>query len=162
MLSCFGKITFNARDGKNMKNFMQLAIKEAEKAGSRGSVPVGSVLVRHNKIIASAGNEVIKNHDSTAHAEILVIRKAGFIMKSHILDDCDLYVTLEPCAMCAQAISLARIRRLYFGAYDAKYGAVEKPPYVFDCSFHKPEVIGGVLETQCAKILHFFFRGEKK
>ncbi|MDR1334105.1 MAG: nucleoside deaminase [Holosporaceae bacterium] len=141
---------------------MQLAIEEAEKAGARGSIPVGSVLVRHNKIIASAGNEVIKNHDATAHAEILVIREASRIMESHILDDCDLYVTLEPCAMCAQAISLARIRRLYFGAYDAKYGAVEKPPYVFDHAFCKPEIIGGVRETQCTQILQFFFRREKK
>jgi tRNA(Arg) A34 adenosine deaminase TadA len=144
-----------------MKHFMQLAIEEAKKAGLRESVPVGAVLVRNGEVISSAGNEMIKNYDPTAHAEILVIRRGAFIAKSHILDECDLYVTLEPCAMCAQAVSLARIRRLYFGAYDAKYGAIERFPYIFDYAFHRPEVVGGVLEIQCARILQDFFKKKR-
>ena len=94
----------------------------------------------------------------TAHAEILAIRRACTYLKTHMLTECDLYVTLEPCAMCAQAISLARIRRLYFGAYDVKYGAIVHNARVFSHSLHKPEYIGGVLETQCAKILQQFFQ----
>jgi tRNA(Arg) A34 adenosine deaminase TadA len=144
-----------------MQHFMQLAIKEAEKAGLRGSVPVGSVIVTDNKVVSFAGNEVIISSDPTAHAEILVIRQACVVLKSHFLNECDIYVTLEPCAMCAQAISLAKIRRLYFGAYDAKYGAIDRSPYIFDHSPHKPEIIGGVFETQCTKILQNFFREKR-
>jgi tRNA(Arg) A34 adenosine deaminase TadA len=144
-----------------MLHFMKIAINEAKKAGLRGSVPVGAVLIMNNEVISYAGNEVIRNSDPTAHAEILAIRRACLIKKSHILEGCDLYVTLEPCAMCAQAISLARIRRLYFGAYDAKYGAVDHPPYVFDFTFCKPEIVGGVFELQCTKILQDFFKKKR-
>lgn len=139
---------------------MQAALREAFFAFQRDSVPIGAVVVRESRIISRAGNEVIKNHDPTAHAEILALRRAGTFLNSEFLCDCDIYVTLEPCAMCAQAISLARIRRLYFGAYDPKYGAVTHGCRVFDSSssHHKPEVIGGVLETQCQQILKDFFK----
>lgn len=140
---------------------MQIAVNEALKAAKRNSVPVGAVVICKNKIIASAGNEVLKNNDPTAHAEILAIRRACDFLKTTVLDDCDLYVTLEPCAMCAQAISLARIRRLYFGAYDEKYGGVTHGTQVFRYSLHKPEVIGGVSETQCAEILKSFFEDKR-
>ena len=136
---------------------MQLAVNEAIKAAARDSVPVGAVIVFKNKIIASAGNEVLKNNDPTAHAEMLAIRRACEVLQTTVLDECDLYVTLEPCAMCAQAISLARIRRLYFGAYDEKYGGVIHGAQVLRKALHKPEIIGGVLETQCANILKNFF-----
>jgi cytosine deaminase len=137
---------------------MNLAIKEAQKAESRGSVPVGAVVVRDGQVISTAGNEMIKNLDPTAHAEILAIRRACLFLNSSNIKGCDVYVTLEPCAMCAQAISISRARRLYFGAHDIKCGAVEKWPYILDYAIHKTEVIGGVLETQCAKILQNFFK----
>lgn len=136
---------------------MQLAIKEAEIAADRGSVPVGAVIVYNNEVISSAGNEVLMNCDPTAHAEILAIRRASRALNSVILNECDIYVTLEPCAMCAQAISLARLRRLYFGAYDEKYGGVIHGARVLDHSLHKTEVICGIWETQCAQILKKFF-----
>jgi cytosine deaminase len=140
---------------------MALAIKEAEKAELRGSVPVGAVIVRDDQVISTAGNEVIKNLDPTAHAEILAIRRACLFLNSSDIRGCDVYVTLEPCAMCAKAISMSRARRLYFGAYDIKYGAIEKRPYILDFAIYKTEAIGGVLETQCAKILQNFFRKKR-
>jgi tRNA(Arg) A34 adenosine deaminase TadA len=138
-------------------NFMKLALEEALRASERGSVPVGAVAVRRDTVLASAGNEMRKNSDPTAHAEIIVLRTACGLLKTCYLDECDIYVTLEPCAMCAQAISLARIRKLYFGAYDIKCGGVIHGGRVFDHSNHVPEVIGGVFETQCAEILQNFF-----
>ncbi len=138
--------------------FMELALYKARNASLRGSVPVGAVITFKDKIISSASNETIKNKDPTAHAEILAIRRACLALDSHILDRCDIYVTLEPCAMCAQAISLSRIKRLYFGAYDKKYGSVVHGCRVFDYAIHKTEVIGGVFETQCSKILQDFFK----
>jgi tRNA(adenine34) deaminase len=134
---------------------MELALEEAEKAGARGSVPIGALVIRNNAIVSSAGNEVIKNFDPAAHAEILALRRACFSLKSHIIDDCDIYVTLEPCPMCAWAISLARIRRLYFGAYDIKFGASKR------MLLPRTEVIGGVLEIQCTKILQDFFSARR-
>ena len=139
---------------------MKAAMLEAENAENRGSVPVGAVIVCAGEIVAAAGNEVLKNADPTAHAEILAIRRACELRRSHRLEDCDLYVTLEPCAMCAQAAALARIGHLYFGAYDPKCGGVEHGARIFDHAVHKTEIIGGVLEAQCAKILKKFF--EKK
>jgi cytosine deaminase len=136
---------------------MNLAIEEAKKAESRGSVPVGAVIVRDDQVISTAGNEVIKNLNPIAHAEILAIHRACLFFNSSNIKGCDIYVTLEPCAMCAQAISMSRVRRLYFGAYDIKYGAIEKLPYILDYAIHKTEVVGGVLETQCVKILQNFF-----
>lgn len=138
-------------------NYMQLAIEEAEKAAHRGSVPVGAVIVCNNTVISAAGNEVLMLRDPTAHAEILAIRHAATSLNTVILNNCDMYVTLEPCAMCAQAISLSRIRRLYFGAYDEKFGAVMHGSRIFDHALHKPEVICGILETRCAQILKKFF-----
>lgn len=142
-------------------SFINLAIMEAKKAAQRKSVPVGAVIVRDKEVVASAGNEVRKRNDPTAHAEILAIRYASENLKTEFLTDCDMYVTLEPCAMCAQAISLSRIRRLYFGAYDEKYGAVEHNSRVLDYALHKPEVIGGVMEIECGKLLKEFFKGLK-
>ncbi|MDR3179615.1 MAG: nucleoside deaminase [Holosporaceae bacterium] len=137
--------------------FMKIALEEAEFAAQRGSVPVGAVIVLDNRLVARAGNEVIKNIDPTAHAEMIALRRASQFLGQSILDKCDIYVTLEPCPMCAQAISLARIRRLYFGAYDVKYGGVIHGCRVFDHATHRPEIISGVFETQCAKILQNFF-----
>lgn len=142
-------------------NFMEIALEEAIEAAARGSVPVGAVIVKDNKVISVAGNEVIKNCDPTAHAEGLAIRRACKILNRNILDDCDIYVTLEPCAMCAQAISLARIRRLYFGSYDVKYGGVVHGARIFDHALHKSEIIGGVFEIQCQKILKNFFKTKR-
>jgi tRNA(Arg) A34 adenosine deaminase TadA len=142
-------------------SLMEKAISEALKAADRGSIPVGALVISAGKIISSAGNEVIKNSDPSAHAEIVAIRQACGLMNTHMLDNCDMYVTLEPCAMCGQAISLARIRRLYFGAYDPKCGGVEHGARVFDHALHKTETIGGVLATQCAKILKNFFKNKR-
>jgi cytosine deaminase len=140
---------------------MKLAIEEAKKASLRGSVPVGAVIVLQDKVIASAGNEVLKNADPTAHAEIICIGMACRHLNCSILKHCDIYVTLEPCAMCAQAISLARISRLYFGAYDSKYGGVVHGCRVFNYSLHKPEIVGGISETLCTEILQNFFKDRR-
>jgi tRNA(adenine34) deaminase len=140
---------------------MKLAIEEAEKAALRGSVPVGAIISLRGRVISSAGNEVLKNKDPTAHAEMVAIRKACAQLGCSILENCDIYVTLEPCSMCAQAISLARISRLYFGAYDDKYGGIIHGCRVFEHSLHRPEVIGGISETPCAKILQNFFKNKR-
>lgn len=137
---------------------MEDAIKEAILAQQRKSVPVGAVIVHNQQIIAAAGNEVIKNKNPLCHAEILAINKACKILQTHILDQCDIFVSLEPCAMCAQAISLAKIRRLYFGAYNPRYGAVVHNAKVLDYAVYKPEVIGGIMETKCLELLHDFFK----
>lgn len=144
-------------------SFIQSAISEARNAAENGEVPIGAVIVKDGQIIASAHNLVEGNSDPTAHAEMLAIRSASEILKSPRLIDCDLYVTLEPCAMCAQAISLARIRRLYFGAYDEKGGGVENGARVFShatCN-HKPEVYGGISESECGDLLREFFKGKR-
>lgn len=144
-------------------SFIQNSIAQAHIAAENGEVPVGAVLVKDGKIIASAYNLVETNRDPTAHAEILAIRSACEIINSPRLIDCDLYVTLEPCAMCAQAISLARIRRLYFGAYDKKGGGVEHGARIFSqptCN-HKPEVYGGINESECGELLKEFFREKR-
>jgi tRNA(adenine34) deaminase len=139
---------------------MALALVEAERAGGAGEVPVGAVLVdKDGCILAKAGNRVEQGADPTAHAEILVLREAARVRGRPVLDDCDLYVTLEPCAMCAGAISLARIRRLYFGAYDPKRGAIEHGPKFFQLPtcHHRPEVYGGIEESRAAGLLRGFF-----
>lgn len=143
-------------------SFMQEALVEASKAFERSSVPVGAVVVSGNTIISGAGNEICKSHDPTAHAEILAIRRAASKLGTQFLCECDIYVTLEPCTMCAQAISLARLRRLYFGAYDKKYGAVIHGCRIFEKALHKPEIIGGVSETQCSEILELFFEQRRE
>lgn len=139
-------------------SFMLTSVLEAVKAARRSSVPVGATVVRAGEIISSAGNEVRKQNDPTAHAEVLAIRRASKHLNTEFLTDCDIYVTLEPCAMCAQAISLSGIRRLYFGAYDEKYGAVEHNARVFDYALHKPEIIGGIMESECSELLREFFK----
>ena len=131
----------------------------AREAAARGEVPVGAVIVRDGKIIASSHNLTETNNDPTAHAELLAIRSACEILASPRLPDCDLYVTLEPCSMCATAISFARIRRLYFGAYDTKGGGVEHGPRIFSqpTCHHAPEIYGGIEESACSEILKKFF-----
>ncbi len=142
------------------RTFMSVALAEAEAAGRRGEVPVGAVVVGpEGRIMAQAGNRPIELHDPTAHAEILAIRAACATVGRPRLDDCDLYVTLEPCPMCAAAISFARIRRLYFGAADEKSGGVEHGPRIFShpTCHHKPEVYGGIDELRAAALLRDFF-----
>lgn len=138
---------------------MERALEEARAAAARGEVPVGAVVVRAGTIVAAARNETFGQRDPTAHAEMVAIRRAAATLKAVRLDDCDLYVTLEPCAMCAGALSHARIRRLYFGAADPKGGAVESGPRLFGAAtiHHRPEVYGGFLETECAALLRAFF-----
>jgi len=140
---------------------MMPAFAEAEQAGWRGEVPVGAVLVGPNgAVIAAAGNEVEAGNDPTAHAEMLVLRAGAAALGQKLLDGCDLYVTLEPCPMCAAAISLARIRRLYFGAYDPKSGGVEHGPRIFaqPTCHHRPEVYGGIDERRAGALLRAFFK----
>ena len=143
---------------------MTLALAEAERAASRGEVPVGAVLVdAGGTIVAAAGNEVEAQGDATAHAEMLVLRAAAARRPGKWLTDCDLYVTLEPCPMCAAAIALARVRRVYFGAADPKGGGVEHGPRIFDqpgCN-HRPEVYGGIDERRAAALLREFFRARR-
>ena len=150
---------------KMQVTYMEKALDEAKLALYRDEVPVGAVLVnyKNNKIIARASNLVIENHDPTAHAEINVIRQACSDIKSTHLGGCDIYVTLEPCAMCAQAISNARIRRIYYGAYDPKSGGVDHGARVLESSscHHKPEVYGGIMEEECSKLLSEFFKGKR-
>jgi len=144
-------------------DFMKEALKEARQAGESGEVPVGAVIVRDGEMIAACGNLTETKGDPTAHAELLAIRAACEVLSTARLMDCDLYVTLEPCAMCATAISFARIRRLYFGAYDPKGGGVEYGARIFQqpTCHHKPEVIGGLQENECGALLREFFRGRR-
>ena len=141
---------------------MEQALEEARAAAARGEVPVGAVLVdgATGEVVAAAGNRARELADPTAHAEMVVLREAAARLGAPRLPGCDLYVTLEPCAMCAGAISLARLRRLYFAAYDPKSGGVEHGARVFDhpTCHHKPQVVGGVAETAAAELLTEFFR----
>ena len=141
-------------------SFMDIALAEAESAARRGEVPVGAVIVRQGTMIARAGNRPRETRDPGAHAEMLAIRLACAALGVERLTGCDLYVTLEPCTMCAAAISFARIRRLYFGAADAKGGAVVSGVRFFDqpTCHHAPEVYGGIGEVDAAALLRGFFR----
>lgn len=138
---------------------MTIAFEEAEAAAARGEVPVGAAIVKDGVVIARQGNRVEADHDPTAHAEILAIRQAAASAGSPRLADMDLYVTLEPCAMCAAAISHARIRRVIFAAYDPKGGAVDHGPRFFTqpTCHHAPEVIGGIDEQRASRMLKAFF-----
>ncbi|MDP9126881.1 MAG: nucleoside deaminase [Pseudomonadota bacterium] len=143
-----------------MLDFMALALQEAEVAAGRGEIPVGAIIVTADgTVLAHAGNSTEELHDPTAHAEILVLRKAAKKRGSARLTDCDMYVTLEPCAMCAAAISFARLRRVYFGAYDPKGGAVDHGVRFFNqyTCHHRPEVIGGLEEERAGALLREFF-----
>lgn len=142
------------------QNFMDEALEIALKAARAGEVPVGAVIVRGGEIIARADNRTLRDHDPSAHAEMLAIRAAAKSLDTERLSDCDLYVTLEPCTMCAAAISFARIRRLYYGAVDPKGGAVESGVRFFGSPtcHHKPEVYGGIQEARAAELLREFFK----
>ena len=142
---------------------MDLALEAARQAAERGEVPVGAVVVKDGAALATAGNRTIADHDPTAHAEILALREAARLIGSERLIECDLYVTLEPCAMCAGAISFARIRRLYFGASDPKGGAVEHGPRFFSqpTCHHAPEIYGGMNESDSAELLRVFFKSRR-
>jgi|TARA_B110000263_G_C15279598_1_gene497674 tRNA(adenine34) deaminase len=146
--------------------YMNIAIAEAEAASKRGDIPVGAVIVEaeSDKILARSGNRVDVDIDPTGHAEIIVLRLAALQLNTPRLSCCDIYVTLEPCAMCAQAISLSRIRRVYFGAYDYKGGGVENGARIFNqpTCHHVPEVIGGIEEVKCANLLKIFFSCRRK
>jgi tRNA(adenine34) deaminase len=138
---------------------MDLALAEARAAGTAGEVPVGCVIVRDGAVISRAGNRTLADRDPTAHCELLAIRRAAAALASERLTDCDLYVTLEPCAMCAAAISFARIRRLYYGAADPKGGAAENGVRFFasPTCHHRPDVYGGIGEAEASGLLKDFF-----
>jgi tRNA(adenine34) deaminase len=142
---------------------MSIALEEARAAQGRREVPIGCVVVCDGKVIARAGNRTLSDKDPTAHAELVAIRAAAKVLGTERLTDCDLYVTLEPCAMCAAAISFARIRRLYFGAGDAKGGAVESGVrfFVQPTCHHRPEVYGGINESESAALLKGFFQARR-
>ncbi|MCS7266977.1 MAG: nucleoside deaminase [Geminicoccaceae bacterium] len=144
---------------------MALALAEAEAAAARGEVPVGAVITAADgRIVASAGNRVEELKDPTAHAEILVLRAAARLLGTPRLVGCDLWVTLEPCPMCAFAVALARIRRLYYGAEDPKMGGVDHGPRIFasPACHHRPEVYGGIGERRAAELLRAFFRERRR
>ena len=154
-----------AKAGKAEMTFMERALIEARKAASRAEVPVGCLIVDGNtgEVLARTANRTEELGDPTAHAEMLALSEATRSAGAKRLTECDLYVTLEPCPMCAQAISFARIRRLYFGAYDPKGGGVEHGPRVLDQStcHHRPEVYGGIDEQRCGALLKAFFREKR-
>jgi tRNA(Arg) A34 adenosine deaminase TadA len=140
---------------------MERALREARLAAERGEVPIGAVIVGPDgTLLAAAGNRTEADRDPTAHAELLAIRAAAAELGAPRLVECDLYVTLEPCPMCAQAISFARLRRLYYGASDPKGGGVEHGPRIFSqpTCHHRPEVYGGIGESEAAALLQGFFR----
>jgi tRNA(adenine34) deaminase len=138
---------------------MEMALVQARLAGERGEVPVGCIIVRDGAVIAEAGNRTVTDRDPTAHAELIAIRAAADRLGSERLDDCDIYVTLEPCAMCAGALSFARIRRLYYAAADPKGGAVDNGVKFFasPTCHHRPEVYGGLAEAEAGALLKAFF-----
>ena len=142
---------------------IQLALDQARLALALDEVPIGAVIVRGDEIIATGHNRIETTHDPSAHAEIVALREASTKLGTRHLTDCDLYVTLEPCPMCAQAISFARIRRLYFGAYDPKGGGVEHGPRIYEqpTCHHAPEIIGGIMEQECGDLLKSFFQEKR-
>lgn len=146
-----------------MPTFMESALIEAQMAADRGEVPVGAVIVQSGRIIARAGNRTLELKDASAHAEILAIRHAGEMLGNERLLDCDLYVTLEPCTMCAGAISFARLRRVYFAAEDIKGGAVENGVRFFGAPtcHHVPEVYSGLEESRARNLLQEFFKNRR-
>lgn len=145
------------------RSHMDLALAEAARAAAAGEVPVGAVIVRDDRVIATGRNRTLERHDPTAHAEIEAIREAGRVLGSERLIGCDLWVSLEPCPMCAGAISFARIRRLYYGAQDPKGGAVDNGVRFFAAPtcHHKPEVYGGIGEREAAELLRQFFQARR-
>jgi len=151
----------NEQIGGAAPGAMARALAQAQAAAAAGEVPVGAALVdAAGNIAAVAGNRVERDRDPTAHAEMVVLREGALRLGANRLEGCDLYVTLEPCPMCAAAIGLARIRRLYFGAYDPKGGGVEHGPRIFEqpTCHHRPEVYGGIGEAAAGALLRAFFR----
>ena len=147
---------------KDDEYFMRQALKQAALSREKGEVPVGAVLVAENEILSRGHNTSISKMDPTAHAEIEVIRDACLSKQNFRIPDCDLYVTLEPCAMCLGAAIQARIRRLVFGAYDPKAGAVESiMNFPFERTNHRMEISGGVLEDECGQVLKDFFKSKR-
>ncbi|AMA55922.1 nucleoside deaminase [Bradyrhizobium sp. CCGE-LA001] len=146
--------------GMKAPSFMDLALEAAENAGKSGEVPIGCVVVRASEVIATGANRTLTDRDPTAHAEIVALREAAKKIGSERLPECDLYVTLEPCTMCAGAISFARVRRLYYGAADPKGGAVDSGVRFFasPTCHHAPDVYSGVGESEAARLLREFFR----
>ncbi len=144
---------------RQAQKFMDQALALAAAAGKSGEVPVGAIVVKDGEIVATGANQPIGAHDPTAHAEIVAMRAAATILGSDRLIGCDLWVTLEPCAMCAGAIAHARIARLYFGASDAKGGAVENGPRLFDQAtiHHRPEIYSGIAADASSALLKSFF-----
>jgi len=142
---------------------MAQCLAAARKASAIDEVPIAAAIVRDGKVLTLAHNRIETQQDATAHAEMLVLRTASTILGTRNLSDCDLYVTLEPCPMCAQAISFARIRRLYFGAYDLKGGGVENGARIFEQSscHHRPEIVGGLMEGECGQLLKDFFAAKR-
>lgn len=142
---------------------MNIAFDEARAAAARGEVPIGAVVIREGQVLARAGNRTLEVRDPTAHAEMLAIRAACAALQSERLVGCNIYVTLEPCAMCAAAISFARLRRLYWGAPDPKGGGVEHGPRFFaqPTCHHAPEVYGNIREREAAELLRGFFAGKR-
>jgi tRNA(adenine34) deaminase len=144
------------------RDFMKAALREAAKAAEAGEVPVGAVVVRGGLILARGCNKSVMSSDPTAHAEVVALRKAARKAGNYRLPDCDLYVTVEPCAMCLGALVQARIGRLVFGALDPKAGAVRSiMAFPFDRTNHRPEILGGVLSDESAKLLQDFFRARR-
>jgi tRNA(adenine34) deaminase len=143
--------------------FMDLALEEARAAAAAGEVPVGCVIVRDGAVIARGRNRTVADRDPTAHAEMLALRAAAAALGTERLAACDIYVTLEPCTMCAGALSFARIRRLYYGAADPKGGAVDSGVRFFDqpTCHHRPDVYGGIAEQEAAALLREFFAGRR-
>lgn len=139
-----------------MTEFMKFAIEEAQKSGC--DIPIGAVIVKNGVILSVAHNLREKENDVTAHAEIIAIREASKILENWRLDNCDLYVTLEPCPMCGWAILQSRIRNLYFGSYDKKYGAFSSPINLLKYSEFKTKIFGGIQEDKCDEILKNFFK----
>ena len=150
--------------GTKNKGFMDVAFTEARVSTLAGEVPIGCVVVHEGKVIARAGNRTVADKDPTAHAEMVALREAAKKLRSERLMECDLYVTLEPCTMCAAAMSFARIRRLYYGAADPKGGAVESGVRFFDqpTCHHKPEIYGGIGEVRSATMLKEFFAARRR
>ncbi len=150
-------------DKMTQNNFMGVALEQAVACEKRGEIPVGAVIVKANQVVAKSGNRIVELKDTTAHAEVLAIRAASEILGNERLIDCDLYTTLEPCTMCAAAISYARIRRLYYGAEDVKFGAVDNGVrfYHAPSCHHRPEVYGGICSTQASTMLKDFFRARR-
>ncbi len=139
--------------------FMTAALREAEKAAEKGEVPVGAIVVRNGKVVARGSNRPVRTCDPSAHAEIVALRRAARKTANYRLPDCDLYVTVEPCAMCLGAAVQARVRRLVYGALDPKGGAVRSiMTFPFGKANHRPEVLGGLMAEECGRLLRDFFR----